>query len=191
MQIICGTITCSTKLFFFFPGVIRRVEKNMTREKKDWGERLWMESAFVLSAETLFYVCSVSNGVAIFCVCACVWASVSVCFLLWMYLALPVHRDELNLSKSSLAVWCVFVCDVLRCIGSVYGHVCFKACLQGLCILHENTVLYVSNPFVCPNVQWKHKHSADPLFVKCSPTCMLVTDVSYTCTAVIAYFECT
>lgn len=110
-----------------------------------------MENVFVLTEETLFMY-AVFLGVLF-----CVWMYVSECaclfLLLWMYLALPVHRDELNLSKSSLAMWCVFVCDVLRSIGSVYGHVCFKACLQGLCILHENTVLYVSNPFVCPNVQ--------------------------------------
>lgn len=59
--------------------------------------------------------------------------------------------------------------------------VCFKACLQGLCILHERTVLYVSNPFVCSHAQRKHKHSADLLSVKFSPACMLVVDVMCTC----------
>lgn len=44
--------------------------------------------------------------------------------------------------------------------------VCFKPACGALCILHESTVLYVSNPFVCPNAQRKHKHSADLLFVE-------------------------
>lgn len=47
--------------------------------------------------------------------------------------------------------------------------VCFKPACGALCILHESTVLYVSNPFVCPNAQRKHKHSADLLFVERLP----------------------
>lgn len=117
------------------------------------------------------------------CVCVCVRADVFVLSFgcVWPYL--PVHRDELNLSKfcASEPARPVIVCCTRWRVVHVHTRVmfrdafgpsvdtltvCFKPACGALCILHESTVLYVSNPFVCPNAQRKHKHSADLLFAE-------------------------
>lgn len=91
--------------------------------KEREGREVQAENAFVLSAETLFYGCSVYSGVAIVCVCAhmcvCLFSPLDV-----YGLTCPLHRDELNLSKFGFGLYV----HVLRCIRPVSDTltVCFK-----------------------------------------------------------------
>lgn len=82
-------------------------EKRCEEEKRGRGsepldrERYCAVSRNAVLCMGCFYVCAL-----FVCCCIC--------------LALPVFRDELNLSKVCI---CVCVCDVLRCIRPVFGHV--------------------------------------------------------------------
>lgn len=75
------------------------------------GGGAWTEHASVLSAESLFYVCNV-----------CVVCDVCVCCLFALYMfGLTGPQGYINPVK--VLHVCVCVCDVLRSVRPVYGHV--------------------------------------------------------------------
>lgn len=81
------------------------------REIKRWGGEGGFGWRIVLYCQQKH--CFVYAGFSVvlpYCLGMCVQTCMSVCFLSWMYLALPVHRDESNLSK-----FCVYVCVCMWC----------------------------------------------------------------------------
>lgn len=92
--------------------------KKRVRREREGGEGGFGRRMLLCCQQKHCFMYAVFSVVLQYCVS--VWVQTCVCFLHWMYLALPVHRDELNLSKFCL---CVCLCDVLRCIRPVYGHV--------------------------------------------------------------------
>lgn len=84
---MCPWITCCTANCFYSPHQVREIKG----VKGAWGANRgrWGRDCFVLSAETLFYGCSVYNFAAVLCVCVQISACVFVFSIgqIWPYLS--------------------------------------------------------------------------------------------------------